>query len=460
MSNTKFFNDAIAEAKAIRETALANAKLALEEAFTPQIQSMLEKKLAEEADDLAEEKDLDETKVEETTNVDEAAVEEGKKEDMDEAKKDDMDEAKEVEEAKKDDMDEAKKDMDEAKKDDMDEATEVDEAKADVDEAKVDEKKDMEEAAVEEASDMEEGSIEEIDLDELLAELEAAEEGYGKDKMKDETVEETAPVAETEIEEEAPVVEAEAEDEVGEITVDELKDIIRDVLSDVMGGGMAGEEEDMEVDVDGDGDMDVAIDADGDGDIELDEKKAMEEGIMDKLISAFDKVTGIDKFSACMAEDWASPACKKLKDEISMQASKAVDPIAGPASLAEKNDEDVKEVKAELNEAVNVINTLKSELNEVNLLNAKLLYVNKLFRSKTLTEAQKVKVINAFDRAESVKEVKNIFETIKDAVTTETKKPVNESRSFASKAAGVAPKKPIVESNDFVARMQKLAGII
>ena len=69
-----------------------------------------------------------------------------------------------------------------------------------------------------------------------LAELEAAEEGYGKDKMKDETVEETAPVAEeapvaeTEIEEEAPVVEAEAEDEVGEITVDELKDIIRDVL--------------------------------------------------------------------------------------------------------------------------------------------------------------------------------------------------------------------------------------
>jgi len=103
---------------------------------------------------------------------------------------------------------------------------------------------------------------------------------------------------------------------------------------------------------------------------------------------------------------------------------------------------------------------LKSELNEVNLLNAKLLYVNKLFRSKTLTESQKVKVINAFDRAESVKEVKNIFETIKDAVTSETKKPVNESRSFASKAAGVAPQKPIVENNDFVARMQKLAGII
>ena len=69
-------------------------------------------------------------------------------------------------------------------------------------------------------------------------------------------------------------------------------------------------------------------------------------------------------------------------------------------------------------------------------------------------------MINAFDRAESVKEVKNIFETIKDAVATETKKAMNESKGFASKAAGVAPKKPIVESNDFVARMQKLAGII
>jgi len=453
MSNTKFFNDAIAEAKAIRETALANAKLALEEAFTPQIQSMLEKKLQQEADELDEEKDLDESTVEETTNVDE-------KKDMDEAKKDDMDEAKkDVDEAKKDDMDEAKSDVDEAK--DMEEAKkDVDEAKADVDEAKVDEKKDMEEAAVEEsaveeASDMEEGSIEEIDLDELLAELEAAEA-----QVSEETVEETAPVAEEPVaEEEVALGEAEAEDEVGEITVDELKDIIRDVLSDVMGGG-AGEGEDMEVDVDGDGDMDVAIDGDEDGDIEIDEKKDLEEGIMDKLISAFDKVTGIDKFSACMAEDWVSAACKKLKQDISIQASQAVDPIAGPASLEEKNDEDVKEVKAELNEAITVINTLKSELNEVNLLNAKLLYVNKLFRSKTLTESQKVKVINAFDRAESVKEVKNIFETIKDAVTTETKKPVNESRSFASKAAGVAPQKPIVENNDFVARMQKLAGII
>ena len=70
-------------------------------------------------------------------------------------------------------------------------------------------------------------------------------------------------------------------------------------------------------------------------------------------------------------------------------------------------------------------------------------------------------IISLYGHMEGVKkEVKNIFETIKDAVTTETKKQVNESRSFASKPTGNAPKKPIVESNDFVSRMQKLAGII
>jgi hypothetical protein len=85
-----------------------------------------------------------------------------------------------------------------------------------------------------------------------------------------------------------------------------------------------------------------------------------------------------------------------------------------------------------------------------------------LFKSKNLTEAQKVKVINAFDRAESVKETKNIFETLQESLTvTQAKKnPIKESLSFASKPAGVADRKPIVENNEFIARMQKLAGII
>ena len=59
--------EAIADAKAVRSTAIANAKLALEEAFTPKLQSMLSNKIAEEMDeDDVEELDTDEMAMDET----------------------------------------------------------------------------------------------------------------------------------------------------------------------------------------------------------------------------------------------------------------------------------------------------------------------------------------------------------------------------------------------------------
>ena len=94
-------------------------------------------------------------------------------------------------------------------------------------------------------------------------------------------------------------------------------------------------------------------------------------------------------------------------------------------------------------------------------MNAKLLYLNKIFKAKSLTESQKANTIAAFDKAETVKEVKLVFETMNENIST-TKKNVNEVKGMASKAAGMAPKKPEIlsESNQMVARMQKLAGII
>ena len=120
----------------------------------------------------------------------------------------------------------------------------------------------------------------------------------------------------------------------------------------------------------------------------------------------------------------------------------------------------LKEMKAELNEAYNALSTIKTELQEVNLFNAKLLYTNKIFKAKNLTESQKVKVLAAFDKAASVKEAKLVFETLSEGMK-ETKKTVNESmlRGSASRAAGVAEKKPILEVNDQFARWQTLAGI-
>ena len=99
-------------------------------------------------------------------------------------------------------------------------------------------------------------------------------------------------------------------------------------------------------------------------------------------------------------------------------------------------------------------------MNEINLLNAKLLYKNKIFKSKNLNESQKLKVLNSFDKAVSVGEVKLVFETLNEGIKVK-KDTIKENLGSASKMT-MAPnvKKPIVESNDAFLRMQKLAGII
>ena len=126
----------------------------------------------------------------------------------------------------------------------------------------------------------------------------------------------------------------------------------------------------------------------------------------------------------------------------------------------EDKDDEKEEMKKELKEAYDALKHIKSELNEVNLFNAKLLYTNKIFRNKNLSESQKVKVLAAFDKAVSVKEAKLVYETLSEGLKT-TKSPVNESllRGAASKVSGIAPKKPILEVNDQVNRWQLLAGI-
>jgi hypothetical protein len=127
----------------------------------------------------------------------------------------------------------------------------------------------------------------------------------------------------------------------------------------------------------------------------------------------------------------------------------------GGASLAETD-----EMKAELEEALSTIETLKAELNEINLLNAKLLYSNKIFKAKNLNENQKVKVLSSFDKAKNVGEVKMVFETLNEGIKVK-KETIKENLGRASKATNTPTvKQPIVESNDVFARMQKLAGLI
>ena len=110
---------------------------------------------------------------------------------------------------------------------------------------------------------------------------------------------------------------------------------------------------------------------------------------------------------------------------------------------------------------------LRSKLNEVNLLNAKLLFTNKLFRAYGLTNEQKLKVVENFDRATNLREVKLVFATLAESFghsPASTVKQIKEKKGSASKAvASTKPKstpKVIGEGFDMKERFQKLANIL
>jgi len=118
---------------------------------------------------------------------------------------------------------------------------------------------------------------------------------------------------------------------------------------------------------------------------------------------------------------------------------------------------------AEIAEIKSQAAKLAGKVNETNLINAKLLYLNKILQKHNLNEAQKVKVIAAFDKATTVKEAKIVFESLNEAFVVKTEKSktnLKESLGFASKAAGNSTKREIITEADVqVARWQKLAGI-
>ena len=453
MTNRDLLKEAIADAKTLKETAIANAKAALEEAFEPRLQAMLSAKLEEmEAEEMMEDEVTEEVK-------------EMKGEEMEEGYDKDMDEA--VEEAVEE----------------MDEEMELDEILAELDE-EVNESEEISEEVVSEEE------VTEADEDE--DEAEASEDEEVED-MDDEEI------------------------DLEEMTEDELKDFIEDVIKDMVEAGEleAGEEFDAEEEMDMDMDMDdeeIEIEADEEEVAEIvseevinEEEEIVTEGFMDLLTSFqewlnYAPTSGMFRGSdmtnlqslltmlSAMGGVGLGMIAASRKDAKDAQAKKnaaaledavkavkdGVDPKKAAEDLKAKADAAIarsKELTGAMEEGeaesmdegsyddvMEEVNTLRAELHEVNLLNAKLLYTNKIFRAKNLKEAQKVKVLEAFDKAETVKEVKLVFETLTEEVV-ETKTVVKENLGRASKAAGVAQKAPIVEVDPQVTRWQKLAGI-
>jgi len=263
----------------------------------------------------------------------------------------------------------------------------------------------------------------------------------------------------------------EEEEEVEDMSVEQLKDLIKDIVAQEMGEEESEEEIDGQDMVDSEDEEQEEIDLDellSELDQEVEEgsankmkKDEMEEGHfsgdqsdiagaaggLDNIVKAFEKLL-------------------KKGGQVGKKAQKELEQLAAAnASVRGSKGSSMFESKSQLKEAVKTIKKLRTELNEVNVFNAKLLYLNKILKASNLKESQKVNIIAAFDNAETVKEAKLIYNTVRENTSKSKDKNnrVLESRlGRASKPTGTTATKPntITESSQTVKRMQKLAGII
>ena len=414
--------EAIADAKAVRETALANAKIALEEAFTPRLQSMLSKKIQSEMEDAdeedAEERGMSEEEAEELMDKDEMDAEEMMDKDEMGHEEGEHEEGEHEEgEHEEGEHEEGEHDAEEMMAKDEEEAEEM----MDKDEEEMDESEDkdeMEDKDEKEMDEMEDKDEEdELDLESVLAELE-------KD-LEDED------------------------------------DIDEEYNTDEVGDGMNKDE------------------------VEVDDEKLAENDVSSETGKADNKVNAAANDSSKIGQGPESEGSdKKAGDElgdhetvddlVEMEDKDEEDKEEGDLDLDEvlralteedKEEEDAEEnekLKAEIKEHRKVIHFMRSKLNEVNLLNAKLLFSNKLFRAFGLNNNQKLKVVENFDRTTNLREVKLVYATLAESF----KKPsrISESVKKGSSSKPTRSTKPVKEvlseGAELKARFKKLANIL
>lgn len=375
MAKSDLLKEAIADAKAVKETALANAKVALQEAFAPRMKSMLENELMNELED------------EELEGGMEMEMEPGM---------DDM----EGDMAMEPGMDDMEGEMD--------------------------------------GEPMDVGDIE-IDTD-MDGEIDFTGDIMSKPGMDDMDVE--------------PGMDADMGMEPGMGDEEDLglEEIIREL------------EEDLEADDSGE----AGIYGEGDytegQDDMIPENYTEEDNGLDAGQVLESTNQSIDELiEAILAEEEADDAQDDKCEDCGK--SKVAEGKKGGCGC---NESESKAVKEELDEAYRTVGHLKSVINEVNLLNAKLLYTNKLFRNFELNESQKMKVIENFDRAANTREAKLVFSTLAESFKKPSRgkrKVVKESRSLASKpVATTAPRKEttqvLTEGFEQANRWKKLAGLI
>ena len=396
MANSKLLKEAIADAKAVKETALANAKIALEEAFTPRLQSILSQKLRAEAEEVDGD---EENKMQEELDSSDIGASDGKEPSGFDAHTD-LQGVKSQGGQVGSELDDYSKVKDLNEEDDAmyggDKEAEIAELKARLAEL--------------------EGEEDEMDMsDEFSMDNDMEDDGEDYDVTGDEM---------------------EVDDDEDDM---DLEAIIRELENSIEGGesekeeGMyEGDEEDMNAK-----NENLADGSEAGTDKGEDPKVVVTNEVEDK-----EDVIDLEEILREMEADMT-----KDKDAV-------------------EEEEDKEEMKKDLQEAYKTIKSLQNTINEVNLLNAKLLFANKLFRAHNMTNEQKVKVIETLDRTKSVREVKLVYSTLAENFKYSSNKVAKKSitEGIASKVTKstkpAAAKQVIAESVDFSNRFKKLAGII
>ena len=120
----------------------------------------------------------------------------------------------------------------------------------------------------------------------------------------------------------------------------------------------------------------------------------------------------------------------------------------------------------DLSEAYDAITLMRDQINEVSLMNSKLLYTTKLFNAAELTEAEQKGILSVFDRATTVREVKLVYTTMAGQLNGKT--PTKKRRvyeSFGSDSILTKGKTPLITEDtqiiksSQITRLQKLANI-
>jgi hypothetical protein len=134
--------------------------------------------------------------------------------------------------------------------------------------------------------------------------------------------------------------------------------------------------------------------------------------------------------------------------------------------------EEVDEIKQELAEYKKTVQILRQQINEVNLLNAKLLYTTKLLKEFSMDNSQKMRVVEAFDLTKNVREVKLTYAVMAESLNNFGGKKTTKAAArpsvvritegmASSPVASTKPTQEVINEsvNQMASRFQKLAGI-